>query len=987
MRLRTFGGLELEGADFGRPKPLLLLAYLALEGPQDRRSVAELFWPRARDHMNSLTVALARLRKGAPGAVRADRARVWTPLPSDVAAFLERLERGATAAALELYRGPFLDGAYDPHWGVELEEWVYATREYVAGHARRAWLRRAEEEAAETRYATAARHAERAFALRGSAPEPDELGRMHALLAAGDSLLAAAAQREGRELGLALRGDRELARDHLRSRLRPSASHPRHNLPAQPAGFVGRERDRAALAERLQRADGRLTSLVGPAGVGKTRLALQVARDLLAADAFPGGVHFVALESLTTPDAVQDAIADALGLQPPADGDRVEASIDALLGAPRLLVLDDFEHLLDAAPVVARLHEACPELALLVTSRERLHLHDERTYPVEGLPYPDDDAATGSDALRFDAVRMFVHRARMARPDLATDAPTLAAVTRICRAVEGLPLALELAATWLATMPPAEVADEIERGLDMLETRRADGPERHRSMRAAFEPSWALASERERRVLRRLSVFRGGFRREAASQVAGANLAVLASLADKSLLRVDASGRFDRHPLLYRFIREKLLAHPREAAATRERHAAHQLRSLAGWSERAVTGDQGEALTWIDDELENVRTAWSWAVAARRWDLLRPAIAPLAWYFKIRGRRRDGIDLLDEAVRAAEDRAGGRAVLAAVFPARARLLQDLGRYREARESALAGLRRMGGEADRPAMIQAFDTLGRVAWRSGKPSEAKAYWETALTEARKDGDPRALVGLLGDVAMIEQELGDHARSERLYREALAQSRAFGNRLHEIRNLNNLGELLFATGRGDAARSIWREGIALADEIGFRGIVPHLTVNLGMAAAEAGEDRAALVLFRRAVRQARDHGDLALEAVALAHLARLETRRGDLERAAKLFERSLRTGWSIKDRPAVLAALVSGAELRSRQGRPGDATTLAGLVLRDVATGPYDRMRVGDLLRILREHLSPADLAEAIDGGHAAVLADVVEATLRTEPVEA
>ncbi|MDZ7801652.1 MAG: tetratricopeptide repeat protein [Trueperaceae bacterium] len=985
MRLRTLGTLELEGAEFTRPKPLLLLAYLALEGPQERRFVASLFWPGRRDAMNSLTVALSRLRQGASGAVQADGRRVWTDVTSDAAQFLSLLEHRQIEEALGAYHGPFLAGVHPRHVGVELEEWIWRTREYLAGLAQDAMLDSAEREAARRRFTAAARSAEKAFELASTAPEPETLARLHTLLLAGESLKTARVRREAEEFGLSLVDSVDAARARVQASIGGGGPGTSHNLDAlggRDTGYVGRDLDMTEVATQLSRPECRVLTLVGVAGVGKTRLARQVAQEQLTLGAFPGGVIGVPLEYVRSPEAVPATIAAALDVDVHRTQD-VHRSLASRLGeAPALLVLDNFEHLMDAAVEVSSLVRACPELTVLVTSRERLNLEGEHIYRVTGLPFPADDDVGEDEAYGFDAVRLFVRRAQRARPDYEFTADEVPHVIRICRLVEGLPLGLELAAVWAKAMTSREIAEELERDLDLLITPSRDVAERHQSLRAAFEHSWRLLAHDEQQVLRELACFQGGFRRRAAGEVAGATIPILASLVDKSLLRVDATGRFDRHPLLYQYTEGKLQEGGDRAHEVCERHAAYHVRLLDAYGAEVHAGEQGEMLDVIDEELENLRAAWHWTIDQRRFDRVRRMIDPLAWFFKIRGRWQEGIDFLDAAVgRTGDDEAVDRSVLGSVYTAQARLLQELGRYEEAARLAHRGLASLQPDRDAQGTLRGLDTLARVAWRSGRSAEAKVYWDKALDVAQAHDDPQSTVVFLGDVAMIEQELGDYVSAERTYGEALERSREGGNQLHVIRNLNNLGELCLLTDRPAKARDLVVDSIARAERISFHGILPYLTLNLGLIAFEQGDLQEAEAKHHEALRQAGDTGDPSLRARALAGLSRLSVASGALGRAAAYAEEAMRLSWEIRDMPDVLASVVSLAELRAQQGRPADAAGLLSLVLRHPATSQIDRRRTHRLLHDVRNELTPKALVDAMERGRERGLADVVTSALQ------
>ena len=549
MQLRTLGGLNLEGADFPRPKALLL-AYLALEGPQERRHLAELFWPGTPYALRNLNTVLTRFRAAALGVVEGDGVRVWTTVDCDATTLLSALEGNEPESGLELYRGPFLEGLSLRAWGSELEEWVLQTREFIAGHVQQALLNLAEREASRGEFQQADKKAERTHLLAGApALEPHDLQRLLTLLLAGGSLRAGEVRREALDFDLSLAASEAEARDHLRTLHREDDQHTSSNLPPQGNAFVGRELELTEITELLLHPHSPLLSLVGAGGVGKTRLALEVARELLAGGGFADGVVFVSLEALSDASSVLAAVAAVLGLDLSGQED-AGSMVKRFLSEKRLLlVLDNFEQVLEGAAFVRELLDACPQLTLLITSRERLNLDMESVFAIEGLAYPEP-ATPLERAGYFGAVQLFLQRARRAEHGFSLTPDTLPAVLRICQLVEGMPLALELAASWLRALPMDDIVRELEGSIDLLESPARDVRERRRSVRAVFDHSWALLQARERDVLRGLSVFRGGFRRQAAAEIAAATLPVLASLVDKSLLRMNPEGRYDRHPLL-----------------------------------------------------------------------------------------------------------------------------------------------------------------------------------------------------------------------------------------------------------------------------------------------------------------------------------------------------------------------------------------------------------------------------------------------------
>ena len=615
MQLHTLGTLRLEGARFTQPKPLLLLSYLSLEGAKSKRHLAELFWPEG-NRMKSLSMTLTRLRQGAGEVVGADAGKVWANLPSDAKTLLERLEQGDRQHAVEQYTGAFLEGVVLDDWSAELEEWVYNTREYLAERVQHALLGVAEVAARAGDFAGASVLAEKAYRLPGlGGQDVEALNRLYPLLCAGDSALASAVRREAEsyDLGFGL----ELSRDAARATFAGAAPKvPNPELPVRRTSFVGRDVELTELATLLRQPEVSLVTLVGVGGAGKTRLALQLAHQEGASDTFGGGVYFVALDALKDAASIFPSLLSHFGLTPRAELSPPAQVSDFLAERRALLILDNVEQLTGVGALLSQLLSGCPKLKLLVTSRERLRIEEEQVFLLGGLSYP---SAVSEAAAVSEAVRLFGARAQQVEPRFAL-AQNLAEVVRLCQLVEGVPLALELAASWVRLMPCAEIAAEIAGEIagepagetetpELLSSSSLNIPERHRSLKAVFEGSWARLTDRERAVLRKLSVFRGGFRRDAAAHVAGASIPVLAALVDKSLLKVLPEGRYGQHPLLYRFTQAKLAERPAEQLELRRAHASFYL-ELA---ERAEPLLQSKAqILWfgrLGEELDNFRAA------------------------------------------------------------------------------------------------------------------------------------------------------------------------------------------------------------------------------------------------------------------------------------------------------------------------------------------------------------------------------------------
>lgn len=806
MRLRTLGGVSLSGVSFRRPKPLLLLTYLALEGPKDRRYLTELFWPRAANPRQSLSVALSQLRAAEPALLSVDGSTLRAEVECDAAQLLAAAATGDWRGVTDLYGGVFLSGLDVVDGNVELEEWLFQTRETVAAEVQRALVELAEESLREGNRLGAVRLADQAAALLSQVVDvdPERVTRLHALLTTTDSPRALPLRREAAELGIDLTA-------YAAAKAPPAAARASsHNLPRRQALFVGRDAELRDL-ESLVEGGARLITVTGLGGIGKTRLALELAWRLQRARRFDP-LYLVPLETVTDPAEMLGQVARSVQVHA-GRRDPISAIAARFASARPLFVLDNFEQLGGAAPDVGRLLEACPRLTLLVTSREPLGLEGESLYPVAGLPLPPVTDEVPLDADDGSALSLFVQAARRfdARFGLTT-ASTPAAVT-VCRRLAGSPLGIELAAALTRLMPLDELARELQDDLDALVNVQESRPPRHNDLRTVFESSWQRLTAAQRRALAAASVFEGGFDRAAAKAVLGMDLPTLAVLIDRSLV-ARQGRRYDLHPLVRQYAAEKL-AETQDAGALRAGHADHYAAFLA--ARRAAYRRVGHrtAFEEIDQDYTNVRAAWAWAAAGRDEALLRRMLPMLTDYLWVRSR-------FQELTRQAELALGavGPDTLLAGHLAFALALPHMDSAPARAEPLFERALELGARHGDDGLVgMAHYRLGRAFAHAGEAERADENYRAALPLLEHHDDGMSLGGCICNLGLLA---ADHRESGRLLEEAAAVSRRAGNVLDQVNILQNLA-CHARDADGDYARALRHVQAALALEaaIGRRG----------------------------------------------------------------------------------------------------------------------------------------------------------------------
>ena len=832
---------------FSPNKSYQALAYLAYQSDWvSRDELAFLFWAdedssKARHNVRQLLKRLGKLDW--PCEVEADRHRLRWQVKTDVAQFDRAVNEQRWYDVSKLYQGTFLTGL-DKKLSTEYEDWLELSRNKLQGQWRDALLNYSQdlEQLGQLEQASQALNK----LLEHDALDEEVVRQIMQLsLQTGqrDQGLKAYeifSEQLQDELGLEPTTLTQQLAESIREsgQQRPASrtqtvtqvkAAPRSIL-ANDSSFIGRDLELSEIAHLLSKPDCRLLTLLGMGGIGKSRTALQAAEELKSR--YPDGVYVVGLEPITNPTGIPSQLANRLRVSLQGKDSPLEQVKRAIGDKAMFIVLDNFEHLMDGVSVVSDLLDACPNLDILVTSRERLMLEQEWLLPLEGLSFPDAEVSL-EDALRFDAMKLFVERAQRMRPNYSLDEADLSAVLNICQLVEGSPLGIELAAVWVRAMPVAEIAKEIEQSLDFLESAHRNVKDRHQSLRATFEYSWKLLSSAEQDVLKKLSVFRGGFKKAAASHVAGASIAILAALVDKSLLRMTLAGRYERHPLIYQFTQDKLAQDERLEFTTQAKHASYFHAYLKEAEGRLETRQVKAVLAEMDDELDNLRVAWQWMIDQKDALKLRESSTALHRYFDTRALSHEGLAWFEQMLDALNpDHPEHLSALGYAMQQQARFLFRQGRFDASHEKIDAALPLLKTANDTKGRIAAYSLLSHVSHYVADSISALEACEKALSLARTLGNKTPLIHALNALGNAYTSI-DLTTARGYYEEALALCREIDSPSITVIILANLGGGYLYLG-GDTlpqGRDYLEESLALARDLAFKATVVENLHDLG------------------------------------------------------------------------------------------------------------------------------------------------------------
>jgi DNA-binding SARP family transcriptional activator/predicted ATPase/tetratricopeptide (TPR) repeat protein len=1040
LSIRLLGPLQvaLDGepvTGFASDKVRTLLAYLAVtaDQPHRRETLAGILWPDypERSARASLRNALTNLRRvigdhdASPPFLHSTRQTIQFNRQSDcwvdVIAFAALLTSDEPTEqqleeAVGLYRGALLEGFSVPD-SAPFEEWLLLKRQQLSRQVLEALYRLVETYDERGAYEQGLPHAWRQVELEPWREQGQR--QLMRLLALTGQRSAALGQYEAcrrmlrDELGVEPAAETTALYEAIRSgqltaqrEVTPlGRAMPLYRLPSQPTPFVGREEELGALEELLAQPMVRLVTVLGPGGIGKTRLALQAgtlaaerqqsAESSETAVLFRHGIVFVPLGPSTSPADIVATMAQAFQL-------RLEEGKEQLLDYLRrkqlLLILDTLEHLLDGVGFLVEILGAAHGVKILATSRERLQLHGEHVFPIGGLGFPEQDptpyAFTGADiessirnyVQEYPAMMLFVSSARRVQPQLVLDCDDLATIAQVCRLVEGMPLALELAASWADVLQLTAILAEISTSLDLMRSERRDLPARQRSIRAVFDPSWGRLQQVDQAAFARLSVFRGGFTRAAAEQVAmegahpGAALRQLSRLVSKSFLQYNQSNdRYQIHELLRQYGAEKLAQDGPEEAEAHDRYCAYYAAALQRWGEDSKGPRHQMAVAEMEAESQNLHLAWDWAAEHGQVERLDQALEGLCLFHMQRGRYEEGETACQWAAENLWNTESGYGLrlLVKILAWQSAFSHELGHV----EWAQQALRQSQTIVERPDLAD-LDTrqeraflLQQMARMVSLSSyqESERLLEQSLALHRAVDDRWAMANVLVELSWNAERRGSYSEARALCEESLAMFRALGDQRGIARSLWILGVFSWSQGHFEDGERLAHESFAICQEIGDRDAVAGGLNHLGQALLQRGQFAEGHQLLAESMATYRDLGSrrvLAYEIPALvdaeAHLGRYESARAHAQQGLTI---GLETAdlWSIgAARSALgLVALAAGTYPQAHQSllegvsafrqighRPSLACSVAILAFasRGLGQRAQARQQVAEALRI-------------------------------------
>ena len=1008
LRLRLLGspvlllnGNPLEGLPSRAAEALLI--YLAFhEQPVSREFLAEFLWgERTQEQaLANLRSILSSLRKVAGDHLLVTRQTAafnhLAPSFVDAVHFemkmrdLNALLQASPALnaetvtlleeVLSLYQGDFLEGFYlRDGWG--FEEWATLTRERLRRLAHAGLLHLVRHYLETGQYSLGVEQGKRLLSL-----EPfDEDAQRHMMW-----LLVRSGQRnqflrqyEGlkqllwNELGV----EPAPATVALYERLRGISFPPFQALPADPTPFVGRETEIKQLRQLLSTPSTRLITLFGPGGLGKTRLGIEVARQI--AQQSPGqfldGIAFIPLAAVSSPHYISATIAEAIQVKLQGNAPTQEQLLQHLQNKEMLLILDNFEHFLghsqiEGITLLVEILAKAPQVKLIVTTRERLNLYEETVYDVPGLTLLDLDETHPEKA---SATALFIQTARRIQHQFSPGTEDLSAIAKTCQLLHGVPLAIELAASWVRQYDCTEIVRQTETSLDFLHTSFRNLPDRHRSLRAVFEHSWDLLTPQEQAIFCQLAIFEGGFTREAVEQVVSIESSVfghekargvkqmtdlwLSSLADKSLIQHLPDHRYTLHPLLRQYAAEKQAEFTGVLDTTSTQYAQYYLDYVA----QQGSGESPENRAALQTELANIRAAWLWAIRfflqkAQPPAVLEKVIPIFHSFYSVQSWFQDGIETFQLAIESfcalPKLSTAQTSLFCDLLGRKARMNIHIGKLDAASQDLEMAQRHLSDVADPAQRSKLIDSLALTYYYAGDYLQATQLGEEILRMAEEASNQEGIAFASSFLGSCAKVLGDYTRAFELFERSLAVYREADDLLGAAMTLNNLGNLAQSTHTFAEARRYYRESSELFKTKDHLHGASTTLVNEGKLALREGDYEAARHLLTESLEIKQKMNDQRGAAVALASLGDLDAETGEHTQARRHLAQALSLAHEAGDVRLVLEILVAVLGLWTQSGNKPPAERLYAFLRQHPALSQEARERLDILAK--SNHAAPS-----------------------------
>lgn len=636
-----------------------------------------------------------------------------------------------------------------------------------------------------------------------------------------------------------------------------------NNLPIQPTSFIGRTEELIEIEARLANPSCKLLTLLGLGGIGKTRLAIQSAKNEFYN--YENGVYFIPLAPLSDSDFIVPTIAETINFSFYAEEEPKVQLINYLRSKQILLILDNFEHLISGTEIVAEILLQASRVKILVTSRERLNLQEEWILQIHGMEVPSGMGF--NDAENFPAMQLFLERARKVKPGFNLAESDVPYAVRICQLLEGIPLGIELAAAWVRMLSCEEIASEIEQNLDFLTTSLRNVSQRHRSLRAVFEYSWNLLFDSERSIFTKLTVFRGGFTREAAEKISNASLFHLVNLVDKSLLRKISDGRYEMLEVLKQYGAEKIREFPQINSTVRTKHSSYFVDFVHQREDSLRGGNQKSALEEIATEIENIRSAFRWVVSHKIYSDVSKILEGLYRFYEIRGWLQEGNESFANIAASLQEDYGDTDSLDAkllhlyskVLNRQGAFLYRLGKPDDAEHVLTKSIQILEQMDDKKEIAFAFTYLGAVEYLCQNYHQATFHLNKALQIFRDNEDRLGTAISLHHLGLIAKDVNNFSKAKELFQESLELNREFGDRFGIAISLNNMGIVARELGHLEEASQLHHESLQIREELNDRWGIANSLDSLGLVSYRMRKFSEAKNLFEKSMEIYNEIGD--------------------------------------------------------------------------------------------------------------------------------